>query len=94
MLAGLLDAGIAAEISQTAGTFVCNHVFFGLMHELTRHAGIRGGFVHVPFSPELAKRHGVAPSMPVDAVASALERMIEVALRTTRDRRLGAGATH
>ena len=44
MLAALREAGIGAEVSQTAGTFVCNHVFFGLMHALRRRPGVRGGF--------------------------------------------------
>ena len=36
MLQALLDGGIRAEVSQTAGTFVCNHVFYGLMHLLAQ----------------------------------------------------------
>ena len=46
MLAALHEAGVAAEVSQTAGTFVCNHLFYGLMHLLaSRPAGrtLRGG---------------------------------------------------
>src|SRR6476620_8430204 len=45
-------AGIPAEVSQTAGTYVCNHTFYALMHELASRPGIRGGFVHVPFAPD------------------------------------------
>src|SRR5262249_13232437 len=48
MLARLREAGIPAELSQTAGTFVCNQTFFMLMHLLASHPGTRGGFVHVP----------------------------------------------
>ena len=54
MLAALLAEGIDAEVSQTAGTFVCNHVFYALMHELaTRHdlQRTRGGLVHLPWLP-------------------------------------------
>jgi len=49
MLAAVQNAGIAAEISNSAGTFVCNHVFYGLMH-FAAHArpSFRGGFLHVP----------------------------------------------
>ncbi len=45
------EAGYPAEISNSAGTFVCNHVFYGLMHLLAGKKGIRGGFIHVPYLP-------------------------------------------
>jgi pyroglutamyl-peptidase len=46
--ARLLAARIPGEISQSAGTYVCNHVFYGLMHQLNQKTGIRGGFIHIP----------------------------------------------
>ena len=49
--------GIPAAVSESAGTFVCNHIFYGLMHELARDARqARGGFIHVPLLPEQAAR--------------------------------------
>ncbi|MBY8853938.1 hypothetical protein K7G98_39195, partial [Saccharothrix sp. MB29] len=51
LFAALTAEGIPASVSHTAGTFVCNHVFYGLMHlTATAHPGTRAGFVHVPFS--------------------------------------------
>ena len=47
-----------------AGTFVCNQVFYALMHALRRRRS-RGGFVHVPYLPEQAARHAGAPSSAV-----------------------------
>lgn len=47
-------AGVPAELSLSAGTFVCNHVFYGLMHRIATRRGwrrVRGGFVHVPGLP-------------------------------------------
>ena len=41
--------GIAASVSSSAGTFVCNHVFYGLLHDLRRSRSVRGGFIHVPW---------------------------------------------
>lgn len=89
MLKALLEAGIQAEVSQTAGTFVCNHVFYGLMHLLAQPAwqGVRGGLVHVPFLPEQGQ-----PSMHVDHIVQGLELAIEVALTTQHDIRKQAGA--
>lgn len=90
MLASLLEAGIAAEVSQTAGTFVCNHVFYGLMHALATHpelAGTRGGFVHVPWLPGQGQ-----PSMPLDKIVAGLQRAIDCALATRQDIRRQAGS--
>jgi pyroglutamyl-peptidase len=90
----LRDAGFAAEVSQSAGTFVCNHVFYALMHALASRPRARGGFVHVPYLPEQAERAGDAPSMPLDAIVAGLEVVITTALTVRRDRREAAGATH
>src|SRR6266436_4376750 len=56
--AALREAGLPAIVSNTAGTFVCNHVFYGLMHlAATRFPDLRGGFLHVPYLPSQAARH-------------------------------------
>ena len=48
IVAALRNAGLPAAVSQTAGTYVCNHVFFALMHRLRRRAAVRAGFIHLP----------------------------------------------
>ena len=90
MLARLQDEGISAEVSQTAGTFVCNHVFYGLMHELSTRAELRhtrGGLIHVPWLPAQGQ-----PSMRLDQIVDGLRAGIECALATLTDIRMGAGA--
>lgn len=89
ILQALLDTGINAEVSQTAGTFVCNHVFYALMHELAQPEwqGTRGGLIHVPWLPEQGQ-----PSMRVDEIVQGLRVAIDVALHTQRDIRKQAGA--
>ena len=90
MLAALERAGIRSEVSQTAGTFVCNHVFYGLLHALaTRRelAGVRGGLIHVPWLPEQGQ-----PSMPLEDIVRGLEVAIRCALTTGADIRKQAGA--
>ena len=89
MRQALLDQGINAEVSQTAGTFVCNHVFYGLMHLLAQpqHTGVRGGFVHVPWLPEQGQ-----PSMRLAEVVDGMRVAIACALATGRDIQAGAGA--
>src|SRR5262249_51474597 len=52
MLMRLRAAGFEAALSHSAGTFVCNQVFFGLAHLIARrHPRLRGGFMHVPWLP-------------------------------------------
>lgn len=92
MLAALHDEGVGAEVSQTAGTFVCNHVFYGLMRSLATApelAHARGGFVHVPWLPE----QGV-PNMALDDIVRGLRVAVRSALQVDKDRALGAGTTH
>ncbi|MCE6999542.1 pyroglutamyl-peptidase I [Saccharothrix sp. S26] len=93
-VAALRAEGIPASVSHSAGTFVCNHVFYGLMHLIaTEHPDVRGGFVHVPFSPEQAEAGG-HPSLPVTTTARALELVIRTALTTSTDLRTTAGVLH
>lgn len=90
MHAALQTAGIEAEVSQTAGTFVCNHVFYGLMHHVATTRGlarVRSGFIHVPPLPEQAP-HG----MPLERMVAGLRIAVRVALTVTHDVRRGAGA--
>jgi pyroglutamyl-peptidase len=89
MLQSLTQGGVHAEVSQTAGTFVCNQVFYGLMHllEQPRWQGVRGGLIHVPWLPEQGQ-----PSMRVDKIVKGLELAIECALHTHRDVKVEAGA--
>jgi len=97
MLKRLETANIPAAISHTAGTFVCNQVFFGLMHRLQtrrRHAHVRGGFVHVPYLPEQAAHQAGAPSLPLNTMIEAARLCLQVAATTTADAHYAAGSTH
>ncbi|HYE40545.1 MAG TPA: pyroglutamyl-peptidase I [Ramlibacter sp.] len=89
MLQALLDAGVRAEVSQTAGTFVCNQTFYGLMHLLSQPqwSGTRGGLIHVPWLPEQG-----TPFMRLEELVRGLEIAIATALSTRHDIRKEAGA--
>ena len=88
-------AGIEASVSHSAGTFVCNHVFYGLMQTLKRRPRGRGGFIHVPFLPEQSERQGRnAPSMPLPQMVRGVEIAIETALVTPPETLIAGGATH
>jgi pyroglutamyl-peptidase len=80
---------IPASVSQTAGTFVCNHVFYGLMHELSTHReGVRGGFIHVPFVPEQTSDK---PSLPFEKMTEAVRLAIAASVDYRRDIKSAGG---
>jgi pyroglutamyl-peptidase len=103
MAAAVQAQGVVAEVSQTAGTFVCNHVFYALMHALATTDAAndlsgtlparRGGFVHVP-DLAVTTHQADAPTstMALTDMVRALRAALVCALETTTDRRLSGGA--
>ena len=80
---GIRKHGIPASVSQTAGTFVCNHVFYGLMHELAVNRPlVRGGFIHVPSLPGQPDGE---PGLPLETSTEAIRTAIAVTLARRRD---------
>jgi pyroglutamyl-peptidase len=78
--------GVPAAVSHTAGTFVCNHVFYGLMHYIAESkAAIRGGFIHIPYLPEQAARQPGQPSMALETIVKGLRIAIDVAVELEED---------
>jgi len=94
IVAALHAEKIAAAVSQSAGTFVCNHVFYALMHALRDRHGVRGGFVHVPYLPEQVIARPGIPSMALAQATRALEIVIATSLATRADSLIVGGATH
>ena len=89
MLQALTAADVPVEVSQTAGTFVCNHVFYVLMHALKKQrvaVKARGGFVHVPYLPDQG-----LPCMTLENMVRGMRAAINCALTTSDDAFLGAG---
>jgi pyroglutamyl-peptidase len=80
IVGAMRERDLRASVSQTAGTFVCNHVLYGLMHHLQRRDVI-GGFIHVPYLPEQATALDGAPSMPLAQIVEGLKVAVEVAVR-------------
>jgi pyroglutamyl-peptidase len=94
MVHALRAAGIPASVSNSAGTFVCNHVFYALMHRLATRpelAGVRGGFVHVPSLPEQAARLPDTPSMGLATQVEGMRALLRTALTVQRDLRETGG---
>jgi pyroglutamyl-peptidase len=95
MRQALQARGIPAQLSLTAGSFVCNQVFFLLMHRLAASgASARAGFVHVPYLPLQVVALPGTPSMALDEMIEGLRVAIDCALRTPIDVVMVGGATH
>ena len=85
MVKAVREAGIAASVSQTAGTFVCNQVFYHLQHALVG-TGVRSGFIHVPGLPGSSE-----PSMVLSTTVEGLRVAALAAWQTQADVVLAGG---
>ncbi len=70
LLAQLSSAGIPAESSNSAGTFVCNHIFY-VMQQLLKGTNVRSGFIHVPLVPEQASEFAGKPTLSLETQVEA-----------------------
>lgn len=89
------DAGIPASVSNTAGTFVCNHVFYAVMHHLAQsdYRHTRAGFIHIPAIPQQGFGSEV-PTVELDVITKAIEIAIETVLTTSTDVAIEGGSLH
>jgi len=80
MVAAMRRAGIPASISNSAGTFVCNHLMYGVLHHIQRGGlAVRGGFIHIPYLPQQAvNKPNTTPSMALETVVEALSAALGV----------------
>lgn len=82
MVANVKAQGIPASVSNSAGTYVCNHLLYGLLHYLTTQGktAIPAGFIHIPYLPEqMAVRSGKdaqVATMSLDTLLKGFEAMI------------------
>ena len=77
----LHNAGVPAEMSFSAGAFVCNEVFYALCQMQSLQPQLQGTFVHIPYAPEQVLSKPAAPSMARETVEKALLLLIETGLR-------------
>ena len=86
MVAAIRAAGIPASLSNTAGTFVCNHLMYGVLYTLEKYyPSVRGGFLHVPYIPSQVTGGRGIPSMSAADVVRGLEAAIAAIGENGRD---------
>ena len=95
MVENIKSANIPASVSNTAGTFICNHVAYGMAHvRATEYPNMRTGFIHIPFLPEQVLNKPHTASMNLDTIAKALEKAIEAVIDNDEDIKVTGGKTH
>lgn len=93
MVQGIRECGLPSSVSNTAGTFVCNHLMYGVLYYIEKkYPGMRGGFIHVPLIPQqVVKQSAPAPYMSQTDIARALEAAIKAISANERDIAVAGG---
>ena len=73
MVRAIREAGVPSELSNSAGTYVCNHLLYQVLHHAA--PGVRAGFIHVPCIPEQTEGTD-RPSLPLAQLVTALEAAV------------------
>lgn len=97
MVATMKEAGFPAAVSNTAGTFVCNHIMYQVQYMIDKEfPNMTGGFIHVPFIPEQVVDKAGQPYMSLTDITKSLEKAIEaiVAYAGKEDMKAIGGAIH
>ncbi|MEQ1518805.1 MAG: pyroglutamyl-peptidase I [Usitatibacteraceae bacterium] len=92
MVASMLEAGTPAEVSNTAGTFVCNHLIYGVLHHIAVNTfNARAGFIHVPYlDSQVLGKAGFA-SMSLPTMVAGAKAAIMAAIKYKTDLKLSGG---
>ena len=77
MVASMKAAGIPASISLSAGTFVCNHIFY-VMQDYLKDSSVKSGFMHVPLMDEQRKEYPNLPTMPIRQMVAGVQISLDV----------------
>lgn len=86
MANAIREGGIPATVSNSAGTYVCNHIMYGLMHMIdTSFPGTRGGFIHVPYLEDQVLDKPNMPAMSLASITKALEIAVKTACSVRED---------
>ena len=77
MVASMKAAGIPASISLSAGTFVCNHIFY-VLQDYLKDSSVKSGFMHVPLMDEQRKEYPTLPTMPIRQMIAGVQISLDL----------------
>lgn len=86
MVENIIKAGIPASVSYTAGTYVCNHLMYGVLYYIDKEfPNMRGGFMHVPFLHEQVLDKKNMPSLSKADIVKGIEAAIEAIIENKEE---------
>ena len=96
MVAEIRKADIPASVSNSAGTFVCNHLMYGVLYTIAKkYPSMCGGFMHVPFiTSQVVNRPTNTPSLSLDTIVKGIEAACKAIAENTEDIVAIEGHTH
>ena len=95
MVEAIKKEGLPAGLSNSAGTYVCNHLMYGVLYILSKkYKGVKGGFIHVPFIPEQTVDKPDKPSMHLGDIVRGLEAAIKAIVENEIDIKVTGGVEH
>ena len=75
-----------STLSNTAGTYICNHVMYGILYYIQKEfPNVRGGFIHVPYAVSQVVNKPATPSMAIADITAALEAAVKAAVEYEQD---------
>ena len=95
MVQAIKDAGYPSVLSNSAGTYICNHVMYGILYHIEKEfPNVRGGFIHVPYAPSQVVNKPSTPSMALADITASLEAAVAAAISSKEDIRAVGGEIH
>ena len=95
MVQAIKDAGYPSVLSNSAGTYICNHVMYGILYYIEKEfPNVRGGFIHVPYAPSQVVNKPSTPSMALADITASLEAAVAAAISSKEDVRAVGGEIH
>ena len=77
MVEAIRKEGLPSSLSNSAGTYVCNHLMYGVLYYLDKRPSMKAGFIHVPYIPEQVKDKKEMPALPLSDIVRGLEAAIQ-----------------
>ena len=91
MVEAIRKEGLPSSLSISAGTYVCNHLMYGILYYLDKRPVIKAGFIHVPYIPEQTKNKKEMPALELSEIVRGLEAAITAIAINGTDKKLAYG---
>lgn len=92
MVEEMRAGSVPSAVSNTAGTYVCNNIMYGLLYlAYKKYPGLKGGFIHVPFIPEQVIARTNTPYMSLEQISKGVELAVKAAVENEEDIKVSHG---